>query len=272
MTGIQKNESDNNGILLSLIIPAYNEESTIEHTLGETVKYLSARQYGWEIIVVDDASTDATVERVKLFISSHRGAKVNLIVNEHNSKKGASIKRGVLAAEGKYSVFMDADYAYPITQLSSFLEPLLNGADIVIGNRTDPGTTYIVRPVFFPLIYQRYVVSRIFNLLVRISLIKVLRDTQCGIKGFNTRRAREIMQKMTIFNFAFDVELLHIAQHNGLKIVQVPVTFDYIDEPSSVRLLKDSFIMLRSLFRIKINSLGTKYLIDIPGGHPEDGS
>jgi dolichyl-phosphate beta-glucosyltransferase len=260
MTDIQETELGKNGILLSLIIPAYNEESTIENTLIQTIEYLDAQQYGWEVIVVDDASTDATVERVKLLKARHPEARVRLLINERNSKKGGAIKRGILAAEGKYSIFMDADYAYPITQLNTFLEPLADGADVVIGNRTDPKTTYIVRPAFFSYIYQRYVLSRVFNLMVRFFLIKGVHDTQCGLKGFNAVVAKTIIKKITIFNFAFDVELLYIAQSNGMKIVQVPVTFDYIEEPSSVRLLKDSFIMLRSLFRIKLNGGAKKYV------------
>lgn len=262
MTGIQQPETGKNELLLSLIIPAYNEESTIENTLSKTIEHLSARQYGWEVIVIDDASTDATVERVKLFISSHQGARVRLLINEHNRKKGAAIKRGILAAEGRYSIFMDADYAYPITQLNSFLEPLAGGADVVIGNRADPKTTYLVRPVFFSYIYQRYILSRVFNFMVRFFLIKGVRDTQCGLKGFDTVAAKTIINKITIFNFAFDVELLHIAQRNSMKIVQVPVTFNYIEEPSSVRLLKDSFTMLKSLFRIKFNGWMKRYTLN----------
>jgi dolichyl-phosphate beta-glucosyltransferase len=263
---------DKNEILLSLIIPAYNEEATIENTLVKTIGFLDTQPYDWEIIVVDDASTDNTIQRVKRLMEVHNNSRIRLLANERNSKKGATIKRGVFAALGRYSAFMDADYAYPATQLNTLLEPLVDGADVVIGNRTDPKTTYIVRPKFFAMIYQRHIVSRIFNLLVRMFLIRGLRDTQCGIKSFSTAAARDIMQKMTVANFAFDVELLYIAQKNGMKIVQVPVTFDYIDEPSSVKLVEDSFIMLKSLFQIKLKGLKGSYKIDARGGYAEDGS
>jgi dolichyl-phosphate beta-glucosyltransferase len=261
VTNNQLKEHGAGGILLIIIIPAYNEASTIENTLVQTVNFLGAQQYEWEIIVIDDASTDATVERVSLFKTIHSGANIRLLCNDNNRKKGGSVQRGILAAEGKYCMFTDADYAYPITQLNSFLKPLEDGADVVIGNRTDPGTTYIVRPVFFSYIYQRYVLSRIYNTLVRLFLIKDVRDTQCGLKAFNTLAAKNIMKKITTLNFAFDVELLHIARSNGMTIVQVPVTFNYIEEPSSVRLIKDSLAMLRSLFRIKRNSYRKKYQI-----------
>jgi dolichyl-phosphate beta-glucosyltransferase len=272
MTVIQQQKTSKNELLLSLIIPAYNEESTIENTLLNIIKYLNTQTYGWEVIVVDDASTDNTVERVKLIMSQHPGAKVRLLKNERNSKKGAAVKHGILAAEGKFSIFMDADYAYPVTQINTFLEPLSNGSDVVIGNRSDPKTTYIVRPVFFSYIYQRYILSHIFNTMVRLFLIKGVRDTQCGLKGFSTSAAKIIMNKITTFNFAFDVELLYIAQSNAMNIIQVPVTFDYIEEPSSVRLFKDSLIMLKSLFQIKINGYKAKYKVHTSGGATQDGS
>jgi dolichyl-phosphate beta-glucosyltransferase len=262
MTGIQQSETGKKELLLSLIIPAYNEESVIKNTLKKITEHLDTQPYGWEVIVIDDASTDATVEQVNQFIFHHTGARIRLLANERNSKKGAAIKRGILTAEGRYSIFTDADYAYPITQLNSFLEPLADGADVVIGNRSDPKTTYIVRPVFFSYIYQRYVLSRVFNFMVRHFLIKGVRDTQCGLKGFNTVAAKSIINKITIFNFAFDVELLYVVQSNGMKIVQVPVTFNYIEEPSSVRLLKDSLVMFKSLFQIKLNGWRKRYALN----------
>ena len=248
-----------NDIYLSIIIPAYNEELVIDKTLTKITDFLSRQDYRWEVIIVDDASTDATVEIIKQFISHHPDKGFSLLVNERNSQKGATIRRGILEAKGKYVLFLDADYAYPISQVDNFLNQLENGADIVTGNRTDPATTYLVRPSSFNYIYQRYLLSRAFNLLVRLLLVRDVRDTQCGIKAFQTKTVKAIMQKMKISNFAFDVELLYIAQQNGEKIVQIPVTFDYIDEPSSVHLFKHSLVMFKSLIQIKINGLMRRY-------------
>jgi len=254
---------ENKGVLLSVIIPAYNEGAVIENTLTKITGFLSGQDYGWEVIVVDDASTDSTVNIIKQFTANHPGAKVRLLVNERNSQKEAAIRRGILEANGEYAVFLDADYAYPIDQIGNFLSRLENGADIVIGNRTDPATTYFVRPSSFNYIYQRYLLSRAFNLLVRLLLVKDIQDTQCGIKAFQTRKAKIIMDKMRIPGFAFDAELLHIAQKNGRKIVQVPVTFDYIDEPSSVHLFVHSLIMFKSLIQIKLNGLMKRYELNL---------
>ena len=248
-----------NDIYLSIIIPAYNEELVIDKTLTRITDFLSRQDYRWEIVMVDDASTDSTVEIINQFISHHPDKRVSLLVNERNSQKGATIRRGILEAKGKYVLFTDADYAYPIDQIGNFLSRLESGADIVIGNRIDPDTTYLVKPSCFNYIYQRYLLSRVFNLLVRLLLVKGIQDTQCGIKAFNTRTARAILAKATISNFAFDVELLYIARQNGENITQIPVTYDYIDEPSSVHLFRHSLVMFKSLIRIKVNGWMKRY-------------
>ena len=174
-------------------------------------------------------------------------------------KKGFTVKRGILEARGKYAVFLDADYAYPIEQVNNFLNVLDSGADMAIGNRLHPDTTYLVKPSALTYIYQRHLLSRIFNLIVRLLLIRDIADTQCGIKAFRLDTARAIFEKLTIQSFAFDVELLFIAQQNGVKVVPIPVTYDYIDEPSSVQLFRNAFEMLRSLMQIRVNGWLGKY-------------
>lgn len=252
-------ESD---IYLSIVIPAYNKESVIEKTLTKVTEFLSVQDYEWEVIVVDDASTDSTMTEIKQFIAQHPDMMVKLLVNERNRQKGATVKRGILDAKGKYVVFIDADYAYPINQVDNFLNHLENGACIVVGNRVDASTTYLVKPSCLHSIYRRYLIGRVFNLLVRLLLLGNINDTQCGIKGFQTETARAILVKMRISNFAFDVEILYIAQQNGGTIVQIPVTYDYIDEPSSVQLIKQSLVMFKSLLQIRLNGWMKRYALD----------
>ena len=187
---------------------------------------------------------------------------IKLLLNESNRQKGGTIRRGISEATGKYALFIDADYAYPVNQVNNFLIHLEQGASLVIGNRTDPATTYLVKPVRFPYIYQRYLLGRAFNLLVRFFLLGGIKDSQCGIKAVNTEKARAIMNKMNIFNFAFDVELLYIAKHNGEKMVQVQVTYDYIDKPSSVKLIRHSAVMFKSLLQVRLNGWMRKYVLD----------
>ena len=244
-------------IYLSIIIPAFNKEAVIDTALTKIAGFLSTQDYGWEIVVVDDASTDSTLKKVKQFMTHQQN--IRLLLNERNMKKGFTVKRGISEAGGKYAVFLDADYAYPIEQVNNFLSALENGADIVIGNRLHPDTTFLVKPLAISYIYQRHLLSRIFNLIVRLLLFKGVSDTQCGIKAFRLDTARAIFEKMTIAGFAFDVELLLIAQQNGVKVVPIPVTYDYIDEPSSVQLFRNVFEMLRSLAQIRINGWLGKY-------------
>jgi dolichyl-phosphate beta-glucosyltransferase len=253
---------ESSGVYLSVLVPAYNKEPVIETTLARSIDFLSTRNYKWEIIVIDDASSDATVARTKHFMAEHPDMNIKLLVNERNQQKGGALRRGITEAAGRFALFLDADYAYPINQVDNFLQNLENGAPLVIGNRTDPRTTYLVKPIRFPYIYQRYLLGRVFNLLVRLFLLGGIKDTQCGIKAMHTPTARALMGKMTISSFAFDVELLYIARKNGQKIIQVPVTYDYIDEPSSVHLLQHSAVMFQSLVQVRLNGWTKKYLLD----------
>lgn len=247
-------------VYLSVVVPAYNEESVIGQTLASITDFLSRQTYTWEVIVVDDASTDGTVEKITQFTSQQPDNQVRLLVNKVNRQKGASICRGIMDARGKYVVFLDADYAYPIDQVPNFLNELENGAHIVIGNRTDPNTIFWVKPIALHYIYRRYLFGRVFNWLVRLLLVKRIRDTQCGMKAFQTDTAKTVLGKMRVMNFAFDVEFLYIAWVNGENIVQIPVTYDYIDAPGTVQLFKHSVIMFKSLIQIKLNGWMGRYV------------
>jgi dolichyl-phosphate beta-glucosyltransferase len=246
-------------VYLSVILPAYNKEPVIENALAKSAEFLRTRTYQWEIIVVDDASTDATIARIQRFLEENPGLNIRLLRHERNRQKGAALRTGISEAAGRYALFLDADYAYPISQVEDFLKSLENGASLVIGDRTDPRTTYLIKPLWFPSIYLRYLLGRTFNLLVRLLLHIGIKDTQCGIKAVRTETARALMAKMTIFNFAYDVEFLFIARQNGVKIDQIPVTYDFIDEPSSVRVLHHSLVMFQGLLQIRLNGWMKKY-------------
>jgi len=249
-------------IYLSIIVPAYNEEAVIENALRRITEFLNSQGYDWEVIVVDDASIDSTVIRIEHFLAEHTDMNVKLLVHDWNQQKGAAIRRGIFEVKGKYVLSMDADYAYPVNQIGNFLNHLEQGIPVVIGNRADPATTFLVKPSRFPSIYQRYLLGRVFNLLVRFFLLHGIKDTQCGIKAMRTETARSLIEKMTITNFAFDVELLYIARQNGNEIIQIPVTYDYIDEPSSLRLFRDSLVMFKSLLQIRLNGWMKRYALN----------
>ncbi|MBX4204809.1 MAG: glycosyltransferase family 2 protein, partial [Candidatus Doudnabacteria bacterium] len=189
---------------LSVIIPAYNEEKRIQKTLEDVDSYLEKQNYDYEIIVVDNNSNDRTAEVVKnLEQTTVQNARVVL---EATKGKGAAVRKGMMEAIGDYSVFMDADNATPISEIEKFWPHLESGIEVVIGSRyQDPSTVKIKQP------FYRILLSRMANTLIQIVLIPHIKDTQCGFKAFKSQASKEIFKHVTIFGWAFDMELLAIA-------------------------------------------------------------
>jgi len=234
------------GKFLSVVIPVYNKGKIIEYILRENYRYLEAQRYNFEIIVIDDASTDDTHSILKL----NKYPNICVITNPKNMKKGYSVKRGVLASKGKYILITDADYAYPISQLPRFIKTLEEGYDIAIGCRVLKDSTYTMHPSLFPYVYIRHLISRLFNLIVRTFIVNIL-DTQCGFKCFKGEVAKNIFNKQLLNDFSYDVEILYIAKKYNYKIKELPVEFIYKKEPTTVKLIRDGIKMLIDLFRIK---------------------
>jgi dolichyl-phosphate beta-glucosyltransferase len=233
---------------LSLIIPAYNEEKRIAITLDRIEVYLSRQDYGAEIIVVDDGSLDTTAELVKALYP-----KVNVISYTPNRGKGHAVKTGMLAATGDYRVFYDADGSTPIDELDRMWPCFEAGADIVIGSRSLPESDVQVRQH-----YIRESMGRTFNKFVKMILGLPFVDTQCGFKGFTARSSQILFPRQRRNRFSFDAELLYIARKHHLRVHELPVC--WINSPHSrVKLLRDSFDMLRGIFRIRLNDLARKY-------------
>ncbi len=235
---------------LSVIIPAYNEEKRIEATLLDVDAYLEKQQYDYEIIVVDNNSTDRTSEVVKkLEATTVQNAKVVL---ETTKGKGAAVRRGMLESQGDYCVFMDADNATPINQIEKFWPDLQSGNEVVIGSRyVDPSTVKIKQP------FYRILLSRMSNILIQILLVPHIKDTQCGFKAFQGRAAKEIFKHVTIYGWAFDMELLAIALKLSYRIKEVPVSWE--EHGGSHVPLKAYIQSLIDLLRIKWRSLTGHY-------------
>ena len=225
---------------VSLIIPAYNEEQRIQKSLQSAVDYLDKQELNYEIIVVNDGSSDNTSDVVKSF-----NKNVILLEQERNFGKGAAVKRGMLESTGKYRIFSDADFSTPIYELPKVLDKLKNGADVCIGSRTiEPDMIKEHQP------FYREFMGKTFNKIVQFLLFKGISDTQCGFKGVNAEAARTIFEKAEIDGFGFDVEMLFIANNLGLKIEQVAVEW-YNDERSTVSPIKDSVKMIFELLKIR---------------------
>jgi len=233
---------------LSLIIPAYNEEVRVIVTLDRMGRHLARQDYDFEIIVVDDGSTDTTAELVK---SLH--PEVRLISYKPNRGKGHAVKTGMLAASGAYRLYSDADGSTPIEELDRMWPWFDAGADIVIGSRSLPESDVQVRQH-----YIRESMGRTFNKFVKLFLGLPFVDTQCGFKGFTAHSAGILFSRQQRNRFSFDAELLYIARKHHLRVHELPVC--WINSPHSrVKIIKDSLDMLRGIFRIRLNDLARKY-------------
>lgn len=225
---------------LTVVIPAYNEEDHIEATVTRIRQVLddSLGADGAEVVVVDDGSTDSTSAA-----AATAGARV--VTQQENRGKGASVRAGVLAAEGRSVVFTDADLAYPPELVTTILGELEQGWDMVVGTRRHEQTNTLVRARRI-----RELGGRMVNRLTHLVLLGHFRDTQCGIKGFRTDIARTMFERTRIDGWAFDVELFLMAEQDRLSLLEVPVTV--ANRPgSSVRIVADSITLLVDLFRIR---------------------
>ncbi|MCX5769522.1 MAG: glycosyltransferase family 2 protein [Candidatus Hydrogenedentes bacterium] len=235
-------------VRLSLVIPAYNEAGRISKTLRDCLDYFARQDYPFEIIVVDDGSHDGTADLVRRDFP-----EVRLIAYTPNRGKGYAVKQGMLAAQGQYRLFYDADGSTHISEVDKLWGPLSQGADVVIGSRSSPGSQVELHQN--PL---REFMGRTFNRLTHILLGERFIDTQCGFKAFTEKSTTEIFPRQTLDRFCFDAELLYIARTQNLKITEIPVR--WINSPNSrVTLLRDSAQMLKDLFKIRLNALRGKY-------------
>lgn len=234
---------------LSVIIPAYNEESRIGPTLQYMSGYLKDKFRDVEIVVVDDGSSDNTGAVVE-GMSSELGG-IRLISYLVNRGKGHAVRRGMLECRGELVLFSDADMSTPVEELEKLLPPLREGFDIAIGSRGLRDSDVRLRQPWY-----RQSMGKTFNLMVRLLTVGGIRDTQCGFKLFRGEVARNLFRKTLIDGFAFDVEVLFLAVRNGYKIKEVPVKW-FNSPGSKVRIIRDSFGMFVELLRIRAyHSLG----------------
>jgi len=229
---------------LSIIIPAYNEQSRLPNTLEQVFHFLEKQSFKSEVIVVENGSTDKTFEAAQKFAERHKNLRV--IHNEERGKGGA-VQRGVREAGGEYVFICDADLSMPVEEISKFLPPALKDFDIAIGSREAPGAVRYNEP------YYRHLTGRVFNMLIRLMVLPDLQDTQCGFKCLRAEVARDIFPFQTITGWAFDVELLYIAYQHGYRILEIPIDW-YFNADSKVRVLRDSWRMFLDLLVIRRNA------------------
>lgn len=226
---------------LAIVIPAFNEAAGIPATLDELRTYLAARPWSWEIRVVDDGSIDDTAAIVEGI--SRIDPRV-VLQRERHTGKGAAVRAGFLASNAAYRFLCDADLSMPVRELERFMPPAVGDADVAIGSREAPGARRVGEPVV------RHLAGRAFNAAVRGLMVPGIQDTQCGFKMFTAAAADAIFPHVTVEGWAFDIEVLYIAQLRGLRVREVPIEWHFRDD-SRVRMLRDSIAMLGELLRIR---------------------
>lgn len=237
---MSKNKTTGN-IYLSIVIPAYNEEKRIGATLEKIQDFLSSQPYSSEIILADDGSTDRTIQVAKEL--NIEGLKI--VRNERNMGKGAATRKGILSASGELLLFSDADLSTPIEEVNKLIRAIQEGYDVAIGSRALPDSEIIVHQPFY-----RETMGRVFNLFVRMLVLKGIKDSQCGFKLFKAEVARKVFAEQQLSGFAFDVEILLLARRAGYRIKEVPVR--WINSPASrVSPTRDAIKMFTDLLKLR---------------------
>jgi dolichyl-phosphate beta-glucosyltransferase len=240
---------------LSVIIPAYNEESRLPSTLESVFQFLTKRGRSFEIIVVDDGSLDHTMELVESFASKVNGSvgEVRLISYSPNQGKGYAVRVGMMAARGDYLLFDDADGASPIEEVSRLLDAIAGGADVAIASRAKPDPTRKVNALA-----HRKFIGNTFNAIVQSLLLPGIYDTQCGFKLFKRKVGQDLFSVNWTDGFAFDVEILYIARLRHYKVEEVAINWTNV-EGSKVKVLTDSPRMFVDVMAILVRSLTGQY-------------
>ena len=228
---------------LSILFPAHNEESRLQDALLQVERFRSQQKFSCELIIIENASQDATLSIARAFAAKHDYVRV---VHDDLPGKGRAVQKGMLLAKGAYRFICDVDFSMPIDEIVHFLPPEQEGFDIAIASREAKGAVRYDEP------FYRHVVGRVFNSLVRMLTLPELNDTQCGFKCFTAAAAETLFPKMTIYGWTFDVEILAIARKMKLRTIEIPIPW-YYRPHSKIHVLRDSVHMALDLFRIRRN-------------------
>jgi dolichyl-phosphate beta-glucosyltransferase len=228
---------------LSVVVPAFNEEKRIEQPLDGVVQYLRSHFDQWELIYSDDGSTDKTREKLQKLQEIY--PEIKIVGTPKNRGKGSAVREGMMAATGDIILFSDTDFSTPIEETEKLLGYLQNGYDIAIGSRGLADSNVEVHQA-----WPREMMGKIFNAFLRSLLPLEFMDTQCGFKMFNRKAANVILPRMHLDGFAFDVEMLIIAQVKRLRIAEVPVVWKNVLD-SRVHPVRNSMEMIRDVLKVR---------------------
>ncbi len=244
---------------LSVIIPLYNEESCIIENIGKTVSFLDALDMDYEIILVNDGSTDGTLSLCQGLAKN--SSRIRLHGHKPNRGKGYSVASGMLAGTGKFRLFMDADLAVPLEYLIPFLEQLRKGAPIVIASRHAQGAAIQVRESA-----TREFMGKVFRQMALKGLGLPVTDVTCGLKAFSQEACQAIFPLARIERWTYDAEILLLAAKLGYPIAEVPIIW-FHNQDSAVRVGRDAAQSLVDLLRIGFWSLTGAYGLNARKSH-----
>ena len=243
---------------LSVIIPSFNEMDNLKRGVLEKVEsFLSSQKYDFEILIVDDGSTDGSIKLIEGLTKNSKN--VRLIKNSHGGK-AIAVMTGLLDSKGDIGLFTDMDQATPVSEVEKILPFFEEDFDIVIGSRQGRKGAPVIRKLM----------AFGFSLIRTIILGLPFKDTQCGFKAFNRksietlfpvlrdRWKKHLREKGAAVNAAFDVETLYLAQKKGFKIKEVPVQWHHVGT-ERVQVIKDSVDAVIDILKIRGNDLLNRY-------------
>jgi len=236
---------------LSVVIPAYNEAHRLAKTLAAVVRFCEDRHLDYELIVVDDGSTDGTADVARGFL--RRGHPVEVLHNGANRGKGYAVRLGGLAARGRFVLLTDADLSTPIEEVAALLRWARAGVPVVIGSRKVPGARVLVHQPPW-----REWMGKVFSLLARMVLVSEVNDFTCGFKLVRGEWVAPLFSRLRRDDWTYDAELLYIARRLSCEIREEPVT--WVNDPDSrVRPVRAAMSSLWSLAAIRLNGLLGRY-------------
>jgi dolichyl-phosphate beta-glucosyltransferase len=231
---------------LSIVVPCYNEEQRLPRTIELIERYLAGKGVSYELILVDDGSSDGT--RKVMDAAAERNPAVRLEALPQNRGKGRALAEGVAAARGAEILVTDADLSTPIEEIDKLRAELAKGAGVAIASRALKGSRVEVsQPIY------RVLMGKAFNLLVQAVLLPGIWDTQCGFKLFRADVAHDAFAALTTDGFGYDPEVLYRAARRGVRIVEVPVVWRN-SAPTKVSPIKSSLDMFRHVVRIRLRA------------------
>jgi dolichyl-phosphate beta-glucosyltransferase len=231
--------------VLSIVVPCYNEEERLPHTVEQIERYLNGKNVEYELILVDDGSADGT--RMVMDAAAARNRLVRLEALPRNRGKGRALAEGVAVAKGSEILVTDADLSTPIEELPKLQAELEKGAGVAIASRAlRDSRVEVSQPIY------RVLMGKAFNLLVQAVLLPGIWDTQCGFKLFRADVAHEAFAELTTDGFGYDPEVLYRAKKRGVRIAEVPVVWRN-SAPTKVSPIKSSLDMFGHVLRIRFS-------------------